>query len=374
MAIYRRGKIWWYGFEFEGRRIQESSRFKNKTAALRAEAKRRAELLDRRAGFARTSLPPKFEEFAAEFLAWSERQHRRKTRALHALNCGTLQRFFGGRWLDEISARMVEDFKAARIAEGRRNERKGSSRPRTVAGATVNRALSTLRLIFNYAERCGYRLANPVRGVKFFPETGRMRVVSFEEELAYMRAASQPLRDIARVILDTGLRPEEVFRLEFSGLDLERGTIFNPQGKTPAARRTVTMSQDVLRILERRAAAAKARYVFPSPECADRPIGSVRKAHDAAVRRAGIPEPFRLYDLRHTYASRAAMAGVDLPTLAALLGHSTIQMTMRYVHPAEEHKREAAAKVEGFNAAGFLKVAERTAAATTVPSTSGRVN
>ena len=45
---------------------------------------------------------------------------------------------------------------------------------------------------------------------------------------------------------------------------------------------------------------------------------------------------FRLYDLRHTYASRAVMAGVDLPTLGALLGHTSVQMTMRHVHPAEE--------------------------------------
>jgi hypothetical protein len=51
MAIYRRGKIWWFSFEFQGRRVQESSGFTNKTAALRVEAKRRSELLDRRAGF-----------------------------------------------------------------------------------------------------------------------------------------------------------------------------------------------------------------------------------------------------------------------------------------------------------------------------------
>lgn len=42
---------------------------------------------------------------------------------------------------------------------------------------------------------------------------------------------------------------------------------------------------------------------------------------------------FRLYDLRHTWATRAAEAGVDLVTLAALLGHSKIVMVMRYAHP-----------------------------------------
>jgi site-specific recombinase XerD len=66
-----------------------------------------------------------------------------------------------------------------------------------------------------------------------------------------------------------------------------------------------------------------------------------------------------LYDLRHIYASRAVMAGVDLPTLAALHGHTNIQMSMRYVHPAEEHKREAVGKLENYNAAEILKLAEK---------------
>ena len=90
------------------------------------------------------------------------------------------------------------------------------------------------------------------------------------------------------------------------------------------------------------------RYAFPSPTNPDRPIGRVHKAHYGAVSRAQIEPPFILYDLRHTYASRAVMAGVDLPTLAALLGHTSIQMTMRYVHPAEQHKKDAAIKLENY--------------------------
>jgi integrase len=58
---------------------------------------------------------------------------------------------------------------------------------------------------------------------------------------------------------------------------------------------------------------------------------------------------FRIYDLRHTFASRMAMAGVDLVTLAALLGHSRVQMVMRYAHPVEEHKIEAIYKLETYN-------------------------
>jgi integrase len=77
----------------------------------------------------------------------------------------------------------------------------------------------------------------------------------------------------------------------------------------------------------------------------------LRKPHYGTADHARIEPRFILYDLRHTYASRALMAGVNLPTLAALLDHTSIQMTMRYVHPAEEHNREAAARLENYKAA-----------------------
>ncbi len=132
-----------------------------------------------------------------------------------------------------------------------------------------------------------------------------MRVVSFEEELLYLAKASQPLKDIAQIILDTGLRPEEAFRIRIENLDFAARTIFNPFGKTKAARRRVTMTTEVYRAHSIGAPRKrKASSVFPSRR-QDRPIGSVRKAHDAAVERAGIKEHFRLYDLRHTFATRA---------------------------------------------------------------------
>jgi integrase len=370
MAVYRRGKTWWYSFEFEGRRIQESTRLTNRTAALRAEAKRRADLLDRRAGFTRRKLPPKFEEFVSVFLTWSKQQHRPKTYELHENNCKSLKRYFEGKWLEEVTPGMVEDFKLARVQE----KRWGEAEECAVSGVTVNRALATLRLLFNFAERSGYQVPNPVKGVKFYKEPRRIRTISLEEEIAYFAAASQPLKDIARIILDTGMRPEEVFRIEFANVDFSQRSIFNTFGKTPAARRKLTMTDEIYSLLKKRAAAAKSRYAFPSPTNLDRPIGRVHKAHCGAVDRAGIEPRFILYDLRHSYASRAVMAGVDLPTLAALLGHTNIQMSMRYVHPAEEHKKEAARKLENYNAAEILKFAEKSHRVSTIPTTLQTVN
>ncbi len=61
--------------------------------------------------------------------------------------------------------------------------------------------------------------------------------------------------------------------------------------------------------------------------------------------------PFRLYDLRHTWATRAAESGIDLVTLAALLGHSKIQMVLRYAHPTQEHQARSVERMEQFVAA-----------------------
>ena len=58
--------------------------------------------------------------------------------------------------------------------------------------------------------------------------------------------------------------------------------------------------------------------------------------------------PFRLYDLRHTWATRAAESGIDLVTLAALLGHSKIQMVLRYAHPTQEHQARSVERMEQF--------------------------
>jgi integrase len=271
------------------------------------------------------------------------------------MHCETLKRFFGGKWLDQITPEAVELFRLARLHEERKNASDGS----TVAPATVNRALETLRLIFNYLE-----LKSPTRKEMFFDEEGQTRVVSVQEELAYFRETSQPLRDIATVILQTGMRPDEVFRMEVRNLDFGRRTIFNPSGKTKAAKRTIPMTSEVFEILQNRSKETQSRWVFSSPAGQgrparpDRPIRGVRKAHDAAIRRAGIQEHFRLYDLRHTYATRAAQASIDVPTLAALLGHTTVQMTSRYVHPTDQHKREAAQKLEVYNADLVFKYAE----------------
>jgi integrase len=79
-------------------------------------------------------------------------------------------------------------------------------------------------------------------------------------------------------------------------------------------------------------------------------VPKVNNAHDRAVKVSKVSS-FRLYDLRHTWATRAAESGIDLVTLAALLGHSKIQMVLRYAHPTQEHQARSVERMEQFVAA-----------------------
>ena len=194
----------------------------------------------------------------------------------------------------------------------------------------------------------------------FANHSTRCAYLRFEEQAAYLAQASQPLRDIAEVILDIGLRPEEVFRVRVENIDFKQKTIVNPFGKTKAARRTIPLTDNVIALLTTRAKKANrigSPFVFAASHDTQRPIGSVKKAHRGAVTRAGIKGHVRLYDLRHTFATRAVASGADLPTLSALLGHASILMTMRYVHPAAEQKRMAIKKLEEFRAQGAIAAA-----------------
>ena len=83
--------------------------------------------------------------------------------------------------------------------------------------------------------------------------------------------------------------------------------------------------------------------VFRTPQ--GRPYRNFRTAFEQAVQRAGLMD-FTFHDLRHTFASRLVMAGIDLPTVKELLGHKSIAMTLRYTHLSIDHKQRAVSALE----------------------------
>lgn len=328
MSVYKRGGVYWYEFWFKGRRVRETTRLTNKTAALRMEAVKKADLAQGRV----QRECPAFEVFVnEEFLPWSKVQHRkRNTHKRYGVSAKPLVKFFCGRMLDEITTADIEQFKVARLKQ--------------CSAAGVNRDLAALRFMLNFAVRQGYLRSNPFSGVKLLQEgPGQMRIVFPEEESQYLAHATPLLRDVAVLLLQTGMRPQEVYSIRGENVNLQDSFIFVPEGKSRFARRTIPLTEDARAVLERR---TRHGFLFPHRDDPSRPMTACR-SHDTVTRK--LKFDFRLYDLRHTFGSRAAMAGVDLPTLKELMGHSHISLTMRYVHPTPQHKRDAIAKLSQFN-------------------------
>src|SRR6266851_6258124 len=107
MSVYRRGGVYCYDFRFRGERYQASTGLRNKTAALRAEAIRKAELAEGRAGIRPVRAAPIFEKFVNdEFLPWAESEHRAhpSTYVRYLVSAKALTAFFGRYRLEAISA------------------------------------------------------------------------------------------------------------------------------------------------------------------------------------------------------------------------------------------------------------------------------
>jgi integrase len=176
-----------------------------------------------------------------------------------------------------------------------------------------------------------------------------MRVLSPDEEVQYLTAAareSMDLADVATIMLLQGPRPDEVMSLEQVQIDLRnrRFTIWDnsAEGKSRNAHRRLKMTDDTFRIFERRLSVPGV-WVFPSSKNPG-PRTTLQKAHERATRgkkttggkyEGGCGIGCRLYDMRHTFATRFALAGGSLPVLAKILGHADLSLLMRYVHPAQ---------------------------------------
>ena len=161
--------------------------------------------------------------------------------------------------------------------------------------------------------------------------------MSKEEIDQLLQKCSRSLRLAVVVALNTGLRKSELQSLRWGDIYYEQEVIriCNSENGEP---RDIPMNEAVKVAILSMPRHPEGAYVF----CGKDGIPyNFRKAFETAVKRAGISD-FRWHDLRHTYASHLAMAGVDLNTIRELLGHKSLAMTQRYSHLSKGHKAKAA--------------------------------
>jgi len=346
MHVYKRkdSKYYWHKFEYQGVAYRGSTGTRSRREAEGIASKARLDVIEGKYDIKRQKKAPLFKNAMASFLEHCRRHNADRTALRYEASLKPLSEAFGEKPLNAVTADAIERYKTARLA--------GELKP-----ATINAELRCLKTMFNHFVRLDVVASNPVTRVKLLTENNqRMRVLNFEEERLYLAACPQPLYDIAVLMIETGMRPEEIFRMRRENVNLDAGTIFNPHGKTKAARRTLSLTRRAAEVLRGRVDGAAGDYIFPLDGDPEKSMIRVDWLHLGALKDSGVAR-FRLYDLRHTFATRAAESGVDLVTLAALLGHSNIQMVMRYAHPQAEHKANAIRKMEEFQTAKQMEEA-----------------
>jgi integrase len=233
--------------------------------------------------------------------------------------------------LTEITPGMLESVKTDRKRHGN-------------VGATVRRDLSRLRGVFRLARKRGF--ANDAFEHVDLPDVDSAPKVRFLDDDERKRLSSallledtpDYLRAMVIVSLNTGLRRGELFGLTWENVDLKQNvlTVAATTSKTARTRHVPLNATARAALVDWKPKKATG-LVFPSR--AGR-FWTVKRSWASLLESAEI-EGFRWHDMRHDFASRLVMGGVELFTVGALLGHDRSRTTERYAHLAASHKSAA---------------------------------
>jgi integrase len=238
-----------------------------------------------------------------------------------------LRKAFGSVPADSIAPEMISRWLSNAIQEN-------GWRP-----ATANRYKAFISLAFRLGIENKKCLSNPARLVKRLRENNERTRFLSEGEERRLRGVIDPKHipelDIA---LHTGIRRGEQYKLAWSDVDLQNRCITLRETKNGSTRHVPlnSVALQAFQILRKRSKGKGRVFMGEHGSPLERP----RYWWDAALKDAEL-EDFHWHDLRHTFASRCVMAGIDLRTLAELLGHKTLQMVMRYSHLSQAHELAA---------------------------------
>ncbi len=271
--------------------------------------------------------------FAEEFLDRQAHRWKPRTRDTNArIVRKDILPTFGHLTVDAITAEQVRDWFASM-----------ANRP-----GVANRSMPVLSMMMKMAEPWGYRVhnSNPCRNTRRYKMKPMERFLT-GKEMARLNAVLT--RDefwcpnvvaMIRLLMLTGCRFGEIASLQWEWIKGKR--IFLPDSKSGP--RTVWLSSPARAVIDAIPRYSEdCRYLFPARP-PTRPIDNIAFHWDRIRKEAGLPG-VRLHDLRHAWASLAAMNGVDMVTIAKLLGHALVETTERYTHLSDQSVTDAADRV-----------------------------
>jgi integrase len=323
------------------RRVRDFSPVNTRRGAEAHERQLREALLAGTYDMKEVRAVPTLEAFQERFISYSEVNNKPATvyekrwvLKLHLIPA------FGKRPLDKISAADIEQFKALKLKEGHCRK-------------SVNNHLTVLRKLLNLAVEWGELSHAPrVKALKVAPS--EFEFLDFDETDRFLRAAAPEWKAFLVTALKTGLRVGELLALKWEDLDLVAGrlmvrrSLWRKDEGTPKGGRTreVPLSADAVATLKAHRH-LKGPYVFCFPDGRRLTHNRVKDLVPSTCRKAQLAKRLTTHDLRHTFASHLVMRGVTLKAVQELLGHATMEMTMRYAHLSPDVKRDAVLLLDG---------------------------
>lgn len=341
-GIYERTKgsgIWWIRWtDAEGRKRREKAGSRSNAEKLLA--KRHTQKLER------AKLPENlrskavsFRELCEDALAHSRSENSAKQTYELELRINQLLPVFGSRPADSIKKNEIVIWLAEQAVE------------RDWAASSRNRWQATFSLVFRVGIDNERIERNPASRIRRKTEgNGRVRFLADDEEARLRKSIADRFPEFLPHLLlsiHTGMRMSEQYGLHWNQIDFERRQLHLPKTKNGDSR-TIPLNAISLGALTDLKGSSKPKGtdpVFPSVRSGDSLQGS-RGWFPTALEEAKI-DGYSWHCNRHTFASRLVMAGVDLRTVAELLGHRTLQMVMRYSHLAPEHQASAVDRLVG---------------------------
>jgi integrase len=347
MSVYLRGtckrahrhsgecKHYHFSFRLNGKRYRGSiPEARTKWQAEQAELRIRQEVFEGRFGKAEIGTM-KFGDFVDRaYLPWAKTNKRSWKDDEYKLP--VLKTFFHNTSLRDITPFSIERFKQTRL-----NTPTKHKKPRSLA--TVSLEMALLSRIFSLAMDFKVVETNPcLKVAKLKLDNQRYRYLLPEEEprlRSVFTGQRSHLANLVAIAIGTGLRKNELLTLRIKHIDFARDLILVTGTKT-RKNREVPMNPEVRGIMLRLCRSKSVEdYVFVSPRTG-RHLTDVKRAFHGACAAAKI-YGLVWHDLRATFGTRLGEAGFDAFTIAALMGHSNIRTTQRYVRATERNKREA---------------------------------
>jgi integrase len=327
MSLYKRGNVWWMRFTTPDRReLRETTGTADKRAAQELHDTRKAELWRQ----SRLGERPRYT-WQQAVVRWLEETPGRKSMSTTLSHLRFADSALGGLRLDDITADRIAGVVRAYRATG-------------VKSSSANRLSILVRSILNAAYRWGWTPAKAPPVLRMYEAQRRVRWLTREEADRLIAALPPHLAAMARFTLATGLRDQNVCKLGWAQVDLDRRVAWihpdESKGKRAIA---VPLNADAVVVL-REQQGQHDQWVFPYR---GRPLHRCgHTGFKAALKTARISN-FRWHDLRHTWASWHVQAGTPLNVLKELGGWASLEMVLRYAHLSADHLAEHAERISG---------------------------